>query len=69
MKDFLYSICFISLSTNLKLSINICIMSKLIKQAMISWSLFVSYLKNKNLHLTNKKNAPNVFLNYLNKIT
>jgi len=30
-------------------------MSKLIKQAMISWSLFVSYLKNKNLHLTNKK--------------
>ncbi len=44
----------------LKLSIDIFIMSKLIKQAMISslsaaghWSL--ATLKNKNLHLTNKK--------------
>ncbi len=41
-------------------------MSKLIKHAMISWPL--ATLKNKNLHLTNKKNQ-NVFLNYLNKIT
>ncbi len=39
MKEFLFSICFISLSTNLKLSIDIFIMSKLIKHAMISWSL------------------------------
>ncbi len=45
MKD-LFSICFILLSTNLKLSIDIFIMSKLIKHAMISslsaagrWSL------------------------------
>ncbi len=37
---------FISLSTNLKLSIDIFIMSKLIKQAMISWPLVVSYFKN-----------------------
>ncbi len=46
MKEFLFSICFISLSTNLKLSIDIFIMSKLIKQAMIS-SLFAAgrYLK------------------------
>ncbi len=36
---------FISLSTNLKLSIDIFIMSKLIKQAMISWPLVVSYFK------------------------
>ncbi len=36
MKGFLISICFISLSTNLKLSIDIFIMSKLIKNAMIS---------------------------------
>ncbi len=35
MKEFKFSICFISLSTNLNLSINIFIMSKLIKQAMI----------------------------------
>ncbi len=35
MKEFLFSICFISLNTNLKLSIDIFIMSKLIKQAMI----------------------------------
>ncbi len=46
MKEFLFSICFISLSTNLKLSIDIFIMSKLIKHAMMSslsaagrWSL------------------------------
>ncbi len=52
---------FISLSTNLKLSIDIFIMSKLIKHAMISslsaagrWSL--ATLKNKNLNLMNKKN-------------
>ncbi len=57
MKGFLFSICFISLSTNLKLSIDIFIMSKLIKHAMISWPL------------ATVKNAPNVFLNYLNKIT
>ncbi len=36
MKEFLFSICFISLSTNLKLSIDIFIMSKLIKHAMTS---------------------------------
>ncbi len=60
MKEFLFSICFISLSTNLKLSIDIFIMSKLIKHAMISslsaagrWLL--ATLKNKNFHLTNKK--------------
>ncbi len=53
MKEFLFSICFISLSTNLKLSIDIFIMSKLIKHAMISWSL--ATLKNKNVNLTNKK--------------
>ncbi len=59
MKEFLFSLCFISLSTNLKLSIDIFIMSKLIKHAMISslsagrWLL--ATLKNKNLHLTNKK--------------
>ncbi len=35
-KEFLFSICFISLSTNLKLSIDIFIMSKLIKHTMIS---------------------------------
>ncbi len=35
MKEFLFAICFISLS-NSKLSIDIFIMSKLIKQAMIS---------------------------------
>ncbi len=37
MKEFLFSICFISLSTNLKLFIYIyiCIMSKLIKLNMI----------------------------------
>ncbi len=69
MKEFLFYICFISLSTKLKLSTNIFIMSKFIKQATISWPLVVSYIKNKNLHLTNKKNDPNVFLNYLNKIT
>ncbi len=46
MKEFLFSISFISLSTNLKLSIDIFIMSKLIKHAMMSslsaagrWSL------------------------------
>ncbi len=39
MKEFLFSICFISLSTNLKLSTDIFIMSKLIKHAMTSWSL------------------------------
>ncbi len=39
MKEFKFSICFISLSTNLNLSINIFIMSKLIKQAMIIWPL------------------------------
>ncbi len=44
---------FISLSTNLKLSIDIFIMSKLIKHALISWSL--ATLKNKNVHLTNEK--------------
>ncbi len=55
MKEFLFYICFISLSTNLKLSINIFIMSKLIKHTMISWPLVVSYFKKKNLHLTNKK--------------
>ncbi len=49
MKEFLFSICFISLSTNLKLSINIFIMSKLIKQAMISWPLVVSYFNTKKL--------------------
>ncbi len=58
MKEFLFSICFISLSTHLKLSIDIFIMSKLIKHAMISslsaagrWSLATL----KNVHLTNKK--------------
>ncbi len=55
MKGFLFYICFISLSTNLKLSIDIFIMSKLIKHAMISWPLAVSYFKNQNLHLTIKK--------------
>ncbi len=46
MKEFLFSIRFISSSTNLKHSIDIFIMSKLIKQAIISslsaaarWSL------------------------------
>ncbi len=38
-------LCFISLSTNLKLSIDIFIMYKLIKHAMISWPLVVSYFK------------------------
>ncbi len=36
MKEFLFSICFISLSTNLKLSIDIFIMSKLIKHIVTS---------------------------------
>ncbi len=53
MKAFLFSICIISLSTNLKLSIDIFIMSKLIKHTMISslsaagrWSL--ATLKNED---------------------
>ncbi len=37
MKEILFSICFISLSTNLKLSIDIFIMSKLIKHAIVSY--------------------------------
>ncbi len=37
MNEFLFSICFISLSTHLKLYIDIFIMSKLIKHAMVSW--------------------------------
>ncbi len=45
MKGFLFSICFISLSTNLKRSIDIFIMSKLIKHVLISWPLVVSYFK------------------------
>ncbi len=45
MKGVLFSICFISLSINLKRSIDIFIMSKLIKHAMISWPLVVSYFK------------------------
>ncbi len=36
MKEFLFSICFISLSTNLKLSIDIFVMSKLIKHIVTS---------------------------------
>ncbi len=66
MKEFLFSIGFISLSTNWKLSIDIFIMSKLIKHAMPStlsaagrWSL--ATLKNKNFHLTNKKMLQTVF--------
>ncbi len=59
IEGFLFSICFISLSTNLKRSIDVFIMSKLIKHAMISWPLA-------NVTV---KNVPNVFLNYLNKIT
>ncbi len=69
MKEFLFSICFISLSTNLKLSIYICIMSKLIKHSMFSLPLVVSYFKKQKLTYNEYKNAPNVFLNYLNKIT
>ncbi len=69
IKEFLFSICFISLSTNLKLSIDIFIMSKLIKHAVISWPLVVSYFKKQKLTFNEYKNAPNVFLNYLNKIT
>ncbi len=64
----MFSICFILLSTHLKLSIDIFIMSKLIKHAMIS-SLsaagrWLATLKNKNLHLTYK-----IFSKYFSKLT
>ncbi len=58
MKGFLFSLCFISLSTNFNFSIDIFIMSKLIKHAMIRhrhvYTRNMSHIKTKTLSLTIK---------------